>query len=84
MDRFSIPSMELAAGNEPLPEVFGPNGTRMIPRMNEIVNEIVKARAGSGVSLIPREDKRRRKKIAAIVASLVAGLGVLLAIYLVI
>ena len=40
------------------------------------------ARVGSGVSLIAREEKRRRKKITAIATSL-AGIGALLAIYLV-
>ncbi len=51
--------------------------------MNDIVNDTVKARAGSGVTLIPRENRRRRKKITAIATS-IAGLGALLAVYLVI
>ena len=77
MDRFSIPCMDVDMGSESLAEAFSPNGTRVIPKVTEVM---VRPRAGTGVSLIARATKHRRKTIAAVLASL-ACLGTLFAIY---
>jgi hypothetical protein len=77
MDRFSIPNIDVdTGGSELLAETFGPNGTRMIPT----ITDVVRPRAGTGVSLIAHENKCRRRAIAAAAASLACA-ATLLAIY---
>lgn len=65
-------------GSESLAEAFGPNGTRVIPKITEVM--VVRPRGGTGVSLIARDMKRRRNAIAAALATL-ACLGTFLAIH---
>lgn len=78
MDRFSIPNMDVHVGSESLAEAFGPNGTRVIPKISDVM--VLRPRGGTGVSLIARDMKRRRNAIAAALATL-ACIGTLLAIY---
>ena len=78
MERFSIPSIDTDLGSESLAEVFVPQATRVIPR----IEVEVRPRGGSGVSLVAREHKRRRTAIAATAASL-ACVGTLLALYVI-